>query len=125
MGELLFAVVAAFLIFMVLLPAVGILAGIFLRVALPYAAGFWVCFVIVWLCSGRTIPWSVVLAFSAVWVAAVWLARRKYQEQKGARFSWHEGHYTGAWVCLAFFAPLRKGAQVEVAPDLEECQAEA
>lgn len=125
MGELVFAVVAAFLIFMVLLPAVGILAGIFLRVALPYAAGFWGCFITVWLFSGRTINWGAVLTLSAVWTLAVWVARRKYQEQKGVGFSWYEGHYIGAWVCLTFFAPLRKAVPVEVEPKLEECQAEA
>lgn len=125
MGELLFAVVAAFLIFMVLLPAVGILAGIFFRVALPYAAGFWGCFITVWLCSGRTINWSAVLTLSAVWASVVWMARRKYQEQKGIGFRWYEGHYLGAWVCLTFFAPLRRKTQSEVAPELEACQAEA
>lgn len=125
MGEFLFAVVAAFLIFMVLLPAVGVLAGIFIRAGLPYAAGFWVCSVVVWLFSGGVFNGWLAGGLSVVWALSVWSARRKYQEQKAVRFGWYEGHYTGALICLMFYAPLRKPAEVETHPELEECQAEA
>ena len=124
MGEFIFAVVAAFLIFMVALPAVGILAGIFFRVGLPYAAGFWVGFVTVWVFSGSLLNWGMVLTLAGAWIFAVWVARRKYQEQKGLQFRWYEGHYTGALICLLLFAPLWSPTQAEVAPELEECPAE-
>lgn len=124
MGESIFAVVAAFLIFMVALPAVGILAGIFIRVGLPYAAGFWVCFVTVWLHSGSLINRGLVVTLVLGWTFVVWLARRKYQERKGLRFAWYEGHYTGALICLLLFAPLWPTPRAQVVPELEGCQAE-
>jgi hypothetical protein len=124
MGEFLVAVVAAFMFFMVVLPAIGIMAGIFFRAGLPYAAGFWVSFVAVWLCIGQH-SWTAFLTLSAAWAFAVWVARRKYQKKHGVKFSWHEGHYSGSLVCLLLFAPLWKSAPEESEPVLEECQAEA
>ena len=124
MGEYMVAVVAAFLLFMVALPAVGILAGIFLRAGLPYAAGYWFFFVAGWLFSGATGNWGIVLALSAGWTFLVWLARRKHQEQNGLKFSWHEGHYTGALISLMLFAPFWKKSQVVIEPELETCQSE-
>ena len=125
MGEFLIAIVAAFLIFMVLLPVAGILAGIFFRVGLPYAAGYYVSFILVWIFSGGVFHWGSVLALSAVWTGIVWMARRKYQERKGVTFSWHEGHYRAAYYCFMLLAPQRKSSQVGIEQDLEECQAEA
>lgn len=123
MGEFIIAVIAAFVFFMVVLPAVGILAGIFLRAGLPYAAGFWVCYVTVWLLTGGQVNWAMTAMLSAVWVGAVWLARRMYQAQKEVRFSWHEGHYTGALLSMLLFVPLWRAPQPELEPALE-CQAE-
>jgi hypothetical protein len=125
MGEFVIAVVAAFLFFMVGLPAIGILAGIFVRAGLPYAAGYWLSFVAVWLISGGSFSWGAALTLSALWTVAVWIARRKYQEQKQVLFAWHEGHYTGALVCLLLFAPLwsQPPTGEAVVPKLEECQA--
>ena len=123
MGEFIIAVFAAFVFFMVVLPVVGIVAGIFLRAGLPYAAGIWMCFVTVWLLGGGQVDWALTTVLSAAWVGAVWLARRKYQEQKEMRFSWHEGHYAGALISLLLFAPLWRASQAELEPALE-CQAE-
>jgi hypothetical protein len=109
---------------MVVLPALGILVGIFIRAGLPYAAGCWVCFVAVWLCSGGTFRWEVAVTLSAVWAFFVWLARSKHQERNGSKFGWHEGHYRGALICLMLFAPFWKRSKGEIEPELKVCQSE-
>ena len=106
--------------------AAGILAGIFFRAGLPYAAGCWGCFVTVLLFSSGAVNWVAVLGLSAAWTYVVWLARRKHREQNGLTFAWYEGHYTGALICLLLFAPLWSRTQADDAvPELGECQAES
>lgn len=99
--EAILVVFVAALLYLVILPLFGLIAGIVIRTILPYAAGFCLLYAIVCQsCNAGQILWYTLFA-SLIWAAIVLHSRSQLQGIQGS-YTWFEGHYSAAINVLTF-----------------------
>ena len=83
-------VVGAAWLYLLVLPLFGMLAGIVVRVLVPYGVGAFLIYALV------TFVWSQAVWYSVVamvaWGAAIFMSRQQLKKLQGG-LQWHEGHY--------------------------------
>lgn len=107
MGTAILWVVAAFLLYMVVLPLAGVLLAFVLRIAFPYLGGG---AIVLWLLAregltGTEIAWWVVAGM--IWLWAMSMSRNQLRQSAFCRYSWDEGHYRSMVNALLGGFPLR------------------
>jgi len=100
----LLAIVGAFLLYVLLLPLIGIAVGFVARVIAPYVVGSVVGFALTGTLFGGS-QWLFVV-ISVLWMVAVWYSRSCLKKLCGS-LAWYEGHYFGALNTLTFSRSLQ------------------
>lgn len=95
----LLAIVAAFLLYTLLIPLFGVIIGFVARILLPYIAGV----VLGYFLINRLFGWSgsqwLFILMAVSWLVAVWHSRFRLKRLRGG-LAWYEGHYSGAFNTL-------------------------
>jgi|GEM_PF-799638 len=118
-------VVGAFLLYLVILPLLGMLVGTLLYLGLPYAFGGIVSVMIFVKILALPMGWVFALFSAGIWACLVAYARVKNQTFSEQPLAWHEGHFAGAFSVLALGLPYfaRKQNHHEEAPRISSAEA--
>lgn len=99
----------AFLLFLVVLPLVGLAIGIAMRVLLPYVTGVVLAVLMVNILGFENAWWAetVQILLSLIWICSILHVRQSLRKIQG-EVHWYEGHFFGAANILTFARPLKR-----------------
>jgi len=108
-------VIGAFLLYLVVLPILGMLIGTVLYLGLPYAFGGIVAAMVFVKILALPMGWVFTLFLAGIWACLVGYSRAKNRAFSAQPLAWHEGHFGGAFTVLTMGLPYQARKQNSLA----------